>query len=342
MFVQRRFSKRMLLTIAYKPMLYAAVWAFIIFSLFQFAGFRFLRLPFLPIATVGTAVAFYVGFKNNAAYERFWEGRKIWGGIVNESRTWVSQILAYVEPSDEDPEARAVRKRLVYRQLAWVNALRLQLRKESRFFHQPAKGTKKRLEDHADHMRNDWQVEVSSYLSKEESDHIKKMVNPATHLLNEQAQELKKLYVDKRLDLFHQIALMEIQRELYALQGKCERIKNTPFPRQYAEFSRWFTRVFVTLVPCGLLSIFPKELVTAGRGGLSLVDLIPMLASASLITWVFVTMEGVGDASEDPFERSINDVPMNAICRTIERDALQLLGEEKIPDAEKPFGFVLY
>tara|TARA_B100000795_G_scaffold35292_1_gene23312 strand:+ start:26607 stop:26840 length:234 start_codon:yes stop_codon:yes gene_type:complete len=45
-------------------------------------------IPWLPISVVGTAVAFYVGFKNNQAYDRMWEAHKIWGGIVNESRTW--------------------------------------------------------------------------------------------------------------------------------------------------------------------------------------------------------------------------------------------------------------
>jgi putative membrane protein len=45
-------------------------------------------IPWLPVSVIGTAVAFYVGFKNNSAYERLWEARKIWGGIVNSSRTW--------------------------------------------------------------------------------------------------------------------------------------------------------------------------------------------------------------------------------------------------------------
>jgi putative membrane protein len=61
-----------------------------------------------------------------------------------------------------------------------------------------------------------------------------------------------------------------------------------------------------------------------------------------LISWVFMTIEAIGDASEDPFERSMNDVPMNAICRTIERDLRQLLGEEELPEGEKPAGWILY
>ena len=56
-----------------------------------------LTIPFLPISTIGIAVAFYIGFKNNQAYDRFWEGRKVWGGIVNYSRTWGNQVLSYID-----------------------------------------------------------------------------------------------------------------------------------------------------------------------------------------------------------------------------------------------------
>jgi ion channel-forming bestrophin family protein len=59
-----------------------------------------------------------------------------------------------------------------------------------------------------------------------------------------------------------------------------------------------------------------------------------MVVSCGVVTWVFVTMEGIGDSSEDPFERSMNDVPMNALCITIERDLRQMLGETQIPEPE--------
>ena len=135
---------------------------------------------------------------------------------------------------------------------------------------------------------------------------------------------------------------MQTIKELYELQGQCERIKNTPFPRQYAEFSRWFVRVFMFLLPLGLLDVFSAQIDAAGTAlGLALAGL-PMALSSCLISWVFVTMEGVGDASEDPFERSLNDVPMNALCRTIERDLRQLLGESEVPEPEQPAGLVLY
>ena len=64
-------------------------------TLYHFNIIR-INIPWLPVSVVGTAVAFYVGFKNNQAYDRMWEARKIWGGIVNDSRTWGMMVDGFV------------------------------------------------------------------------------------------------------------------------------------------------------------------------------------------------------------------------------------------------------
>ena len=338
MIVTRRFPLRLMIWFAIPTAIVASSWAGLIYVLYAVVGLKFLSIPFLPIATVGTAVAFYVGFKNNSAYERFWEGRKIWGGIVNASRTWATYVVSYIQPGDASEGAQAVRRQLIYRQLAWINSLRIQLRSTSRFFHKPARATKARLERDDAHMRNDWDHEMTAFLAPAEQTELKTVANPATHMLTKQGLELAELKKEQRLDLFHQIAMMNVIKELYDLQGKCERIKNTPFPRQYAEYSRLFTRVFITLVPFGLLTVFADQ--TGGEWAFT--DALSMIVSSVIVTWVFVSMEGIGDSSEDPFERSMNDVPMNALCRTIEIDLRQMLGETNPPAKEKPSGHVLY
>ncbi|MCH9688713.1 MAG: hypothetical protein K0V04_45195 [Deltaproteobacteria bacterium] len=341
MIVTRRINLRLVILVGLRVALVSAAWAAVVYMLYAYAGLHFLRIPFQPISTIGIAVAFYVGFKNNASYDRFWEGRKIWGGIVNASRTWATNVMSYIHVGDDSTEARALRRELIYRQLAWVNALRLQLRKTSRFFDKPSRGTKRRLQQHGDHMRNDWDTELSPFLSAEELTEMSAFANPATNMLTRQGQQLATLVDGKQLNLFHQIAMMDVVRELYALQGKCERIKNTPFPRQYAEFSRVFTRAFTFLVPLGLLDVF-AERIEAMQGWGMLMPVIPMFVSAGLISWVFNTMEGIGDASEDPFERSMNDVPMNSLSRTIEIDLRQMLGETDLPSKEPPAGNIMY
>jgi len=338
----RRFPLRMMISWGVPIAGRAMLWAAVIYAIYAYGELVWLRVPFLPIATIGTAVAFYVGFKNNASYDRFWEGRKIWGGIINASRTWAMMVMSYIEPDDEGEMAAETRRVLIYRQLAWANALRVQLRKHSRFFDKPAASTRKRLEDHAEAMRNDWHKEITPFLSEAEFAHVSKQANAASHVLLLQGKTVAGLVSTERLDLFHQIQMMDVVQELYALQGKCERIKATPFPRQYAEFSRWFTRVFVLLLPFGMLDVFAANLAGATTLLETVLRGVPMVVSCGVVTWVFVTMEGIGDASEDPFERSMNDVPMNALCITIERDLRQMLGETEIPAPEPIFDSILY
>ena len=342
MLANRRFPLRMVLRFSSVSVTGGATWAALIYTLYQLTEWQWMRVPFLPIATVGTAVAFYVGFKNNSAYDRFWEGRKIWGGIVNESRSFANFALNHIGAGDDSEPMRQARQRIVYRHLAWINALRLQLRRTSRFFHKPHPATKRRLDNHAEHMRNDWDKELAPFLDAEELSAVSQHANSATHLLMTQGKELTALQNAGKIDLFHQIQLMDVVRELYALQGKAERIKATPFPRQYAEYSRLFTRLFAVLLPFGLLDVFAEHVNAAGSVGTSWAPIVPMLISSGLVTWVFITMEGIGDASEDPFERSMNDVPMNALCRVIEIDLRQLLGETDVPGKEQPIDGVLY
>ncbi len=320
----------------------ALLWAAIVYGLYVVSDLEWMRIPFQPLSVMGIAVSFYVGFKNNSSYDRFWEGRKIWGGIVNESRSWASGVLCYVLPDDDSEEAQRIRRELVYRHLAWINALRLQLRSTSRFHDRPARGTRKRLEAHGEHMRNDWDRELSPFLSKAELEQTHGEVNAATHLVHRNGKQLAGLLTSQRMELFHQVALMDILRMLYTLQGKAERIKKTPFPRQYAEFSRLFTRAYVFFVPFGLLDVFHEHLPAGVPTLAQLPWVVPYLVAAFIIGWMFLTMEGVGDASEDPFERSMNDVPMNALCRVIERDLRQMLREDELPDPEAPIDGILY
>ncbi len=107
--------------------------AVVMTGLYQFAGLQWLRIPWAPLALIGTAVAFLIGFQNNAAYGRAWEARKIWGGIVNASRAWavMSRDLVNndhaVQPVSDEALAEH-RTRLIHRHLAWMTALRHSMR----------------------------------------------------------------------------------------------------------------------------------------------------------------------------------------------------------------------
>lgn len=329
MYVYRNISPRIVIGFAWKMLVFGTLYGTGVFFLFHWLQHLEIdaTIPFLPLSTIGIAVAFYIGFKNNQSYDRFWEGRKIWGGIVNSSRTWGNQVLSLVTLKHTDgkvsqEELERTQKDLIYRHMAWMNALRLMLRRESSFsISYKSSHTSKYHQGRP--LTEHWEQEVKPFIpNEEELERLKASANPATQLVRIQGDHLRRLLDKGMIEDFRHMELMGTLTELYNLQGACERIKNTPFPRQYAYFSTLFTWIFILLLPFGLIGEF-KDM------GHDLMWL--MIPFYVLISWIFYTMEAVGDNSEDPFENFINDVPMTALCRTIEIDLRQMLNETDIP-----------
>jgi putative membrane protein len=294
-------------------------------------------IPFAPLGTIGIAVAFYIGFKNNQSYGRFWEARTIWGGLVNSSRVWANQVLSFVsthpQNTDQTDEqtTQQIQKRLIYRQLAYINALRLNLRKPSTFSPNYVGAIRNYHFGTAE--RKDWDEQIKPFDSEHEYEELCNVQNMPTQILRRQSDDLKNIFEQQGLlESFRHIELMATIRELYHDQGRAERIKNTPFPRQYAYFSKVFTWIFVLLLPLAMVNEFEK----LGESYLWLT--IPF---STLISWIFMTMELVGDNSEDPFENFINDVPMTALCRNIEIDLREMLGEKDLPPRILPVDGIL-
>ncbi|MEM7479068.1 MAG: bestrophin family ion channel, partial [Planctomycetota bacterium] len=175
-------------------------------------------------------------------------------------------------------------------------------------------------------------IDFANYLSEEELAGLQGVSNRATHLLDNQAQDLRLLRSKGLIDDFRHIALQNILGEFFTHQGKAERIKNFPLPRQYANSSSIFVALFVFLLPFGMVTEFSEI------GTMQIWWAIPF---AALVGWVFVMMEVVGDYSENPFQGMANDVPMLTLSRTIEIDLLELLGEENIPSPVSPVDGIL-
>lgn len=293
-----------------------------------------LNIPWLPVSVIGTAVAFYVGFKNNQAYDRMWEARKIWGGIVNDSRTWGMMVDGYVtdyfkEKKVSESEIKKIKKRLIYRHIAWLYAHRSQLLVATPWEHVSQGGHTARtaikyqkyfglglLDDEVT------RTELRLFLPAEEHDRLISNVNTATQIINEQSRDLTKLREQGFIDDFRHMEMGNVLRSFYELQGKNERIKKFPLPRQYANMSRYFVGIFISLLPFSMI----PELMKLGAGGLWLS--IPITA---LIGWVYVMMEVIGDYSENPFQGMANDIPMMSLCRVIEIDLREMLGESDLP-----------
>lgn len=306
--------------------------------LYAVFDFTFLSITWLPIALLGTAVAFLVGFKNNASYDRLWEGRKIWGAIVNSSRTWgvmardfVGNTHAETPASEED--LHIIHRRLIYRHVAWLTALRFQLRQPKAWenTHRP-ENKEYREFFKVPELENKLEDELTPFVSEEDKAYVLSKKNRATQLLSLQSKDLKQLRDASLIDDFRHIEMTNLVEEFYTLQGKSERIKNFPYPRQFATINLYFVWIFMLFVPFGLLAPFDEL-------GPNMVWLtIPF---STLICWVFHTMEKIGTSTENPFEGGANDVPITALSRTIEIDLREMLDEQELPSPVQAFHHIL-
>ncbi len=292
-----------------------------------------IKIPWLPISVIGTAVAFFVGFKNNQAYDRMWEARKIWGGIVNNSRTWGMQVDGYISSifneKIDDEELSEIKQRLIYRHIAWLYTHRDQLLIATSWEHANQAG---RTANIAKYYQDNFgiglvadevsKIKLKDFVPKEELERLGSAKNKATQIINAQSRELTQLRAKHIIEDFRHVELMETLGQFYELQGKNERIKKFPLPRQYANASNYFTIIFLFLLPFSMI----PELMELGLTGFWLS--IPITA---LISWVYLTMEATGDYSENPFQGMANDIPMLSLCRTIEIDLRQMLNETELP-----------
>jgi len=326
MYTRRRYGFWMTFDWSKKPFIIGVIYSLVLTVVFEFVyhklNFDF-SFDWQPIGILGIAVAFYLGFKNNASYDRTWEARKIWGSIVNYSRTFGVSVCSFVQGQESD----VIKRELIYRHIAWLTALRFQLRLEREWEHTEYRVKGKYIPDICELYFHDLEEEVKNVLSEEEFEIYRGKANMAAQMLHRQSIRLQELKDQGYFEDFRHMELHKLITEFYNAQGANERIKNFPFPRQYSSVAFWMTVIFSVLAPFGLLNIFHD---------LHSHTVWLTVPFSGLVTWVFFLMEMIGDFSENPFEGTYNDVPITSIARNIEIDLREMLGEKDIPKAMTP------
>ncbi|OPC36855.1 bestrophin family protein [Elizabethkingia miricola] len=293
-------------------------------------GWKFIGLPWQPVAILGTAVAFIVGFKNNASYNRIWEARQIYGAIINDSRSF-----AYSVRDTLGGKESSVVKRIFYRHFAWLTALRFQLREPRTWenMSQKSNSVYRNSRYEIPELNSNLEEELKQYLSGEELEYILSKKNKATQLTALQSEEFGELKKAGEINDFQWTLLQQSIIKFTDDQGKAERIKNFPYPRNFASIATYLLFIFVILAPFGLV----KEMDKLGEGtflqGYTVWFNIPFSA---IIAWAFHTLDTVGESSVNPFEGSANDVPITQISRTIEIDMRDMLDEKDLPQPITP------
>jgi len=299
-------------------LIYALLYSTIVIFIYEITSIPF-SLPWEPISVIGIAVAFFLGFKNNSSYDRTWEARKIWGAIVNESRTFAAAILSL---SDKNiPKEH--KKKIIYRHVAWLLALKHEMRKEKPWEHNLPVNKLIFISGFIKEYYDGIFAEIEKYVHEEELSHIKSYSNIPSQLLKIQSKEIGELNDQGLISDYKHVWLLQLIGNLYTHQGMSERIKNFPFPRQYASTGLWITYIFCALIPFGLLDIFEQS--EAMHYSLT----VPFSA---IIIWIFFLVDRIGDYSENPFEGGYNDVPISSVARAIEIDLLEMIDDENIPE----------
>ncbi|WP_374398963.1 bestrophin family protein [Flavobacterium sp.] len=264
------------------------IYAIVIGIADQYGFLSKIEIPIGVNAIIGTALSLLLAFRTAQAYERWWEARIIWGAIVNDSRTLIRQIKQFLPE-----ENTKIVEEFAYRQIIWCHVLGETLRKLA---------YSKKVYDY-----------VKEYNLSEK--------NIPNAIINQHSEALSKLDIG---DL-KQIQIDNTLSRLCDAMGKCERIKNTVFPKSYSLLVHFLIYVFATLLPFGLDDKYV---------------LVEIFLTA-LIPIIFIAIERTAIILQDPFENATTDIPMTNLATTIEINIKELIGDKKLPIQEKPKSFYI-
>ncbi|MCA9041146.1 MAG: hypothetical protein KDA65_12410 [Planctomycetaceae bacterium] len=256
-----------------------------------------------PFTLIGLALGIFLGFRNNAAYERYWEGRTLLGRLVNSSRTWARQVPMYLTPSqpDEQTEVDGLKRELVVYVMAYVHTLKNGLRDDDPF------------------------PELESFLPSEEVEPLRKERNVPAAMLHQLGVRLTAAWKRGWLTDYHYQTLDATLTSLTDIQGGCERVKNTPIPYAYSVLIHRTVAFYCFFLPFGIV----KDVQW----------LTPLVVL--LISHAFFGLDEIGDEIEEPFGKDDQDLPVAALAKTIEINLRQQLGEEEVEELPKPVDNVL-
>lgn len=254
--------------------IYSLIVAYVEINYFQLGAKTHIQNITVTHSLLGFVISMLLVFRTNTAYDRWWEGRKQWGALVNNSRGLAIKLSAMLAPDDEVDRA-FFRKTIG----AFATALKNHLRSEE---------TKLELFEHT------------------EIDHTKHVPNQVSLLINTRIQNL---YRHQKLSAEQVLFLNEEVKSFNDICGACERIKNTPIPYSYSAFLKKFIFIYVVTLPLGYVFLLGYYV-------------IPVVV---FIFYVLASLELIAEEIEDPFGSDANDLPIDKISETIQRNVGEIL-----------------
>ncbi len=288
------------------PVLVMAGWDFLVVIAYKVLHWTWVGSEYVPLALYGAAISIVVGFRNNYAYARWWEARTLWGAIVNRSRTLARQVVTTLSPATseagESAAVQAMQRRLVHYQIAFVHALRQQLR------------------------GLDPVAEIHGIVGPQVCAELAGDKNVSLNLQRRMSGMLHEARGRGWISEWEWQAADGSLVSLMDSQGGAERIKNTPLPKQYDFFPTLFVQIYCLMLPIGMVK--------------NLEWFTPL--GSTVVGFMFLALDKIGRDLEDPFDNAIYDVPLTAITTTIETNLRQMLGETELPPAARPVDDTLW
>ncbi|MCE9661267.1 MAG: multidrug transporter [Burkholderiales bacterium] len=299
--------------------------------LYRVLGQKWIAAPWSVAVLLGTVTSFIVGFKNAQTYARTVEAQQVWTTIAGLSRYW--GLI-----SRDFPTVKTNVQALVYRHLAWLTTLRYQLRAGSRRVWETV-GSRSNVEYSryyaVPEQQTPLEAELKKYLPEAELLRLATTKNKASQLMSTQSEAIRELYARQELAVLHHTEMQKTLKELLDQQGKVERIKNFPYPRQYATINTFLVWTFAALLPFCLVREFDR--LNDGLTGILAGQMAWLAVPFSvLVSWMYVSLDQVGESTENPFEGGANDVPIAQICRLLEIELRETLHETDLPSPLQP------
>lgn len=258
----------------------------------------------IPFSLIGLALAIFLGFRNATAYDRWWEGRRLWGELVQDCRNLARQcrgLVAGGEPIDAAAGLSDARIRMMLRAVAYAHALRQLLRS---------------VDDRA---------QLRPFLAEEEWRACTTPSAALARLMSGMGDDLLRLQHEGRLDGPRAAAIdLTLSGMVRAATG-CERLRNTPIPFSYTLLLHRTAYLYCFLLPFGLVD--------------SIGFMTPVVVA--IVAYTFFGLDALGDEIEEPFGMSDNDLPLDAMCRNIEIEMRVAAGDPAPPEAMQPREYVL-
>jgi len=290
----------------WKRVLATTVLAFVTTIAWEIFELRDVTLTVTPFSLIGLAISIFLGFRNNASYDRYWEARKLWGRMVNISRSWARQVMTLIAAEDgasdaRKAEVRQLQETLIKRQAAYVHGLRMHLRKEER-----------------------WD-ELGAWLDDAELEQLKTESNRPSVITHRTGELMTQAWRDGLIHPMHVPVLEGSLTEITGIQGGCERILATPVPFVYNVLMHRIVGLYCIFLPFGLVT--------------SLHWMTPL--ATAFIAYAFYGLDSIGDEIEEPFGHDPNDLPLSYLSRMIEVNLRQRIDDPDLPGMHRAVGGLL-